>query len=342
MPRKKRGVSLVGLIFMFIAFLVMAISIQNLNSTNIAFIKNLTDENHISSDEELNNNKESSSRSNVVDTFFYDQIGDGPKIMYDTILANLDTFKEGYGTIEFPANDILKDDDFQTAWDAFKLDHPEIFYVNTSQLSLVTEKTSYVFFNKVNYKYSVTEKEGGYYINSFKTKAELEDALSAVNSVTNSIKAGATGSRYNQIKYVHDWIVDHAEYNKANDDTDDTIYGILVKKKAVCEGYANTFKYLMDELNIPCVIVYGNATNSSGETESHAWNYVQLENGKWYAIDVTWDDPIIYGGGSLTNDSKYKYFLVGADSLEGNHEEDYDVSGTGQNFKYPELSKENY
>ena len=44
MPRKERGVSLVGIIFVFIAFLVMAISIQNLNSTNIAFIKNLTDE----------------------------------------------------------------------------------------------------------------------------------------------------------------------------------------------------------------------------------------------------------------------------------------------------------
>ena len=68
----------------------------------------------------------------------------------------------------------------------------------------------------------------------------------------------------------------------------------------------------------------------------------QLENGNWYAIDVTWDDPIIYGGGSLTDESKYKYFLVGSDSLEGNHVEDHDVSGTGQNFNYPSLNKENY
>ena len=342
MPRKERGVSLVGIIFVFIAFLVMAISIQNLNSTNIAFIKNLTDENHISSDSEINDVRESDSRKNVVDSFFYDQIGEGPKIMYDTILANIDTLKAGSGTIDFPTNDVLTDNDFQTAWDAFKLDHPEVFYVDTSQLSLVTQKTSYVFFNKVTYKYSISEKEGGYYIGSFKTKEDLDDAIMAVDSVTNSIKAGATGSRYNQIKYVHDWIVDHAEYNKGSEDTDDSIYGILVKKKAVCEGYANTFKYLMDELNIPCVIVYGNATNSTGETEAHAWNYVQLENGNWYAIDVTWDDPIIYGGGSLTDESKYKYFLVGSDSLEGNHVEDHDVSGTGQNFNYPNLTKENY
>ena len=117
---------------------------------------------------------------------------------------------------------------------------------------------------------------------------------------------------------------------------------VLMKKRAVCEGYANTFKYLMDELNIPCVIVFGNATNSSGETEAHAWNYVQLDNGQWYAIDTTWDDPIIYGGGTLTDDSKYKYFLVGTNSLSGNHEEDFDVSGTGQDFRYPELANEDY
>ena len=164
----------------------------------------------------------------------------------------------------------------------------------------------------------------------------------AIESVTNSILAGANGSRYNKIKYAHDWIVDHSEYNKNEDDTNDSIYGILVKKKAVCEGYANTFKYLMDKMNIPCVIVYGTATNSSGESEAHAWNYVQLENEKWYLVDTTWDDPIIYGGGSLNDESKYKYFLVGADAVSENHVEDNDVSGTGQHFTYPELSKANY
>ena len=33
----------------------------------------------------------------------------------------------------------------------------------------------------------------------------------------------------------------------------------------------------MDELKIPCVLVSGTGTNSNGQTESHAWNYVQLD-----------------------------------------------------------------
>ena len=341
MPKKKRGVSLVGLIFVFIAFIVMAISIQNLNTTDISLVMNLTDENSIS-ETELNNKEVSATTKNIVDHYYYDQIGEGSQIMYNSIMENIGTLKAGSGTIDFPNNEVLVDKDFQTAWDAFKLDHPEIFYVDTSQLSLVTQKTSYLFINKTFYKYSLSEKEGGYYIKSFKTSEDIDSAEIAIDSVTKSILAGANGSRYNKIKYAHDWIVDHCEYNKSDEDTNDSIYGVLVKKKAVCEGYANAFKYLMDKMNIPCVIVYGTATNSSGETEAHAWNYVQLENEKWYLVDTTWDDPIIYGGGSLNDESKYKYFLVGADAVSENHVEDNDVSGTGQHFTYPELSKANY
>lgn len=33
-------------------------------------------------------------------------------------------------------------------------------------------------------------------------------------------------------------------------------------------------------MNIPCIIVIGKATNTKGQTENHAWNYVQInENG---------------------------------------------------------------
>jgi transglutaminase/protease-like cytokinesis protein 3 len=197
--------------------------------------------------------------------------------------------------------------------------------------------------SNVSYEFSIGKGENSnYFAEGFNSKEDVEKAIEQVEQARDKILKGATGNNYEKMKYVHNWMVDNISYGDSKNENSANIYGALVKKSVVCEGYARAYKYLMDELNIPCVIVYGNATNSTGETESHAWNYVQLENGKWYAIDVTWDDPIIYGGGSLTNDSKYKYFLVGADSLEGNHEEDYDVSGTGQNFKYPELSKENY
>ena len=60
---------------------------------------------------------------------------------------------------------------------------------------------------------------------------------------------------------------------------------------------------VLDEAKIQNVIVIGEGINSDGQRESHAWNYVKLE-GMWYAIDVTWDDPIIRGSGSLNKKSK--------------------------------------
>ncbi len=42
----------------------------------------------------------------------------------------------------------------------------------------------------------------------------------------------------------------------------------------------------MDASEFLCVLVSGTATNSQGEEENHAWNYVQI-NENWYAVDVT-------------------------------------------------------
>ena len=106
---------------------------------------------------------------------------------------------------------------------------------------------------------------------------------------------------------------------------------------AVCEGYARSFKYLMDALEIPCVVVIGEATNSNGETENHAWNYVQLDS-RWYAIDATWDDPVIVGGGSLNNASKYKYFLKDGATFSKDHIPSGQFTPDGKIFEYPSLN----
>ena len=62
----------------------------------------------------------------------------------------------------------------------------------------------------------------------------------------------------------------------------------------------------MDELQIPCVLVSGIAIDEDGKSERHAWNYVYIKN-NWYAIDATWDDPIIIG--DLTNYTQKKYYM---------------------------------
>ena len=88
-----------------------------------------------------------------------------------------------------------------------------------------------------------------------------------------------------------------------------TVYGAFVEAKGVCEAYSRAYKYILDDLGIENILVTGTAVNSTGASEEHMWNYVKV-NGNWYAVDVTWDDPIVVGGGTLSEEAKHKYFLV--------------------------------
>ena len=64
-------------------------------------------------------------------------------------------------------------------------------------------------------------------------------------------------------------------------------YGALIRKKCVCQGYAEAFKRLMDAAGVPCEVVCGQIV---GQPNYHAWNIVRLNNGSdGYHIDVTWD-----------------------------------------------------
>lgn len=104
-------------------------------------------------------------------------------------------------------------------------------------------------------------------------------------------------SLYQRELALHDWMLDWAEYDPGalssgpigepmphNDDP----YGFLTGRKGICTGYASTFQLLMELCGIPCLTVNG---TSHGGTEEHAWNLVQLGE-DWYAVDVTWDDPV--------------------------------------------------
>ena len=88
-------------------------------------------------------------------------------------------------------------------------------------------------------------------------------------------------------------------------------------------------------------MIIGTATNSQGETENHAWNYVQL-SGNWYAVDTTWDDPVIIARGTASEESTDKYFLVGADVTNQDHSSSGQFTEGGKTFSYPNLNNANY
>lgn len=120
------------------------------------------------------------------------------------------------------------------------------------------------------------------------------------------------GSDYDKALYVHDVIIEACEYDSENVSNNKTVrlwgtaYGALVQHKAICQGYAEAYKLIMDKLGIECGLCGGTASN-----ESHAWNYVKLD-GEYYWVDLTWDDPILNNkSGFLT----HVYFMYNDELL---------------------------
>lgn len=287
-------------------------------------------------------NGEDLTEYNEASKYYYNQLNGTPKSMYNTIIQNIDKLKRGTESITFELTANGANREFQSAWDALLLDRPDIFWIDTSKIILVTRTTTFI--GSVRYKYTLQPQEGStYYMSSFNSEKDVNNAINEISDVVSQIVQKCnSGDTYQKVKNAHDAIVSRMEYDQTNSVNNSNIYGAFVEKKAVCEGYAESFKIIMDKLNIPCVIVYGQGVDGSGNTEAHAWNFVKMDDGVWYAVDCTWDDPIIIGNGWVSPASRYRYFLKGSNSFSGTHIANGDVSGTGQNFSYPQLSESDY
>lgn len=291
--------------------------------------------------------------SKTLNSFYYDQLDDIAKTVYSSLDDNLDNLKNDNFNIDFDTkfNSILNSSDgqekvekaFQSALDAFIYDHPELFYLDLTKMSLHIKSSSIA--TKTTYRVSlVPNNVTSYLSSSFTSKTDVENAINKVqNEKTNIVNSiSKESSNYDKALKVHDYLVKNLEYETSlQEENNRNIYGALIEKNVVCEGYAKAFKYLMDELNIECILVSGTATNSSGHSEAHMWNYIKL-NDNWYGVDVTWDDPVIIGNTSSKNIIRHNYFCKGKSTFGKTHIPNGQISDTGIRFSIPELSETNY
>lgn len=308
-------------------------------------------ENPISSIEKSNSSTNTDYSNVQVDKYFYNQLDEKSRIIYRAFESNKEQMKTGTYQIELGTSfsDILSQSNgqeklgeyYQSAIEAYTYDNAEVFYLSPKKMYLNIETTTRggvstydVYINSGN--------EVNYLTEEFSSKAEVDQAIAQIEQVKNQILQNKTGNTYEDIKMVHDYLVDNINYESSLAKQNIyNIYGALVNRECVCEGYARAFKYLLDELNIPCIMVIGTGTNSQGETENHAWNYVQL-GGNWYAVDTTWDDPVVIGGGTASEESRYKYFLVGREIIDQDHSPSGQFTEGGKIFSYPNVTYESY
>lgn len=187
----------------------------------------------------------------------------------------------------------------------------------------------------------------------------LATDISALNRAVSTVETAAREktTQYEQLKVVHDWLVNNNYYNRpataGGYKTDHTYtpwtplsaMRVSDAEMPVCEGYARAFKMVCDELEIPCALIAG---------ETHMWNYVQVDtngNGtrKWYLLDATHDDPTITNWTDEQNNKpksggeRWTYFLINNEET-GATDKHEAVSVTGgyggqskQCFIYPAL-----
>ena len=155
------------------------------------------------------------------------------------------------------------------------------------------------FFNS-NPRYFYLEGFGWYYnqatgcvttliieYNDAYSKSEVKSMLAQYDAAVNSILQGISASWTDMEKmlYLNDYLARNCAYDMTfASDLIYTAYGVLVNKSAVCQGYALAYFELAQQLGIPCQLITSDSIN-------HAWNMIQI-NGKYYQVDVTWNDPV--------------------------------------------------
>lgn len=218
--------------------------------------------------------------------------------------------------------------------DSALFDVPELFWLDITKMGVNVKNYSsrYNFFTQ---KYTILMEaitfSPSYYDSYGSMDSVLEYKEKLGEAVENAPVDGET--RYEKLKNIHDYICNFTYYVLKAPFCSSAV-GAIVEPGAVCEGYAKGFKILCDSLDIPCILVVGNF--SSTDDEGHMWNYVQMEDGNWYAVDVTWDDL----NGKNGEELQHKYFLKGSDSFFENHTAVSEFGVTMLN--YPEISESDY
>lgn len=152
---------------------------------------------------------------------------------------------------------------------------------------------------------------GDYKIGITINRAYTQDEINEINNKVDKILNENVNNNMppkEKIRVIHDYIIDHTEYDKLkyenkNNDTykSNTAYGVLIEGYGTCNGYADAMEIFLDKMNI---------INYKISNEEHIWNLVYLD-GKWYHLDLTWDDPI-----SDININRDTYFLISTKTLE--------------------------
>ncbi len=283
--------------------------------------------------------------------YFYNQLTASQKALYDQIKAagpvqniSIDMTNvniTGTGSSQANAqNDLVNNvtANVQVALASLAEDYPLFFWMNgfswnNAYLSMTVSGGVYTAkLTSLNVVVNINTAH-------FTDYSDVQRKYDAVVEKLSTIKINGI-NRHEKLKSIHDYLADNIVYdNTISESNIFDVYGALVNGVCVCEGYAEATKLLCDREGIPCLNVIG-----TGDGGAHKWNYVQMNDDKWYLYDATWDDQGV--------NTFYSYFLIGRNTKavyfnESSPDGDVHIP-TGQFFtsgsplSYPTISDEQY
>lgn len=99
-----------------------------------------------------------------------------------------------------------------------------------------------------------------------------------VNDAVAQCRQEANGSEYDMALWLHDWTLDQLEYDHSLNWC--SAESGLTRHQGTCESYQRIYSKLLDAAGIANGRITGNG---------HTWNAVKID-GKWFQMDLTWDD----------------------------------------------------
>ena len=123
--------------------------------------------------------------------------------------------------------------------------------------------------------------------NTQDVRQAIRDAEAAADVILSGLRSSM--SDYDKYWYIAKKLCEETAYDYAFPQVsmrqfldDSGVYGALVNRLSICQGFAQTYDYLCKRAGLFSLVISGNT--SSGD---HAWNIIELDDG-YYHVDTTW------------------------------------------------------
>lgn len=212
----------------------------------------------------------------------------------DTLVEGIKNFET---IVDISQYHILNVQELQDTFTQILFDCPQFFYLS-SKYSYYYDMDNSIFAVKLNY----TTDKNGY----LEQKNVIDKKFS---EIVNEIDD--TRSSYEKALLVHDYLCDNFDYDYTYSNY--TLMDFIENKTGVCQAYTLAYNYILNELGIKSYSVQSDSIN-------HMWNMVEL-NGKYYHVDVTWDDCMT----GLLGHFDHNNFLITDNTINETHCTDWSV-----------------